>query len=886
MTSPVRRPTGAHVETPAVAVMPRPQPPEAMTIPADPERGPSPGGRRAATAAGATRSPAPVRIDRDTARAAIDAELRSSGPHRAPLTLLSLAVTGLDAVAGDQGPEGVEAVMAEVAARARAAVRRGDLVCRTGVGELVVVCPDAAPSEVVTITTRIDAAVARPLGEGEGAMLLHAELGLAVADERATAESLLDELGPPDPGPVADGRPADAVAGRERLVRQVDRELAALDPTVGVVAVVEVQVEELARIAGALGRDAREALVAELARRLVAASHDGDTVGRTTGDRLVVCCPHAADAESARSQGDRVRQRASGPMTVGGARLEVRATAGVAVGESSSETAVALLDRAATALAQAVDAGGDRTALYDDALREELLRRAELEDVVRGAVRQGAVPLAYQPLVRLRDEVVVGGEALLRLVDRRGAPVAAPDAVRAAERTGQIYELGRLVLQEACERGARWQQAMPEQPFVLSVNISDRQFADPGLADLVGRELGESGLAPSRLVLEIPESSLMADPIAAARQLSQLKMQGVRLVVDDFGTGHSSLAHLKRFPLDGIKLDRAFIAGLGASLEDRAIVQAMVGVASALGLEAVAIGVEDEQQLAELRRLGCRFAQGHLWSRAVRGSAIPALVTSSLAALDSSIVAGSARPATRPPPTVPAITQDELEETPVGGETLDSVFRVLVHEIRTPLTVVMGYASLLEGASDPDDADAAVRIRRASERIDRLIRNLADVSNVDAGTLRLSIRQVDLVAMVERVLDDLRDTLGRPIEMAPVLDEVPSIGLDEARIEQTLINLVSNAAKFTPPGHSVDVEVSRTGRWIDVSVLDDGPGISVEDLGLVFRKYGRADRSVPGTGLGLYLARGIARAHGGDVLCRRRHADHGSVFTIRLPSPT
>ncbi|WCO66016.1 EAL domain-containing protein [Iamia majanohamensis] len=823
-----------------------------------------------------------MRIDRARARAAIDAELRSGRAGRGPLSLLSLVVTGLDAVERELGAEGVEQAMSEVAARAEGAVRRGDLVCRTGVGELVVVCPDADQGAVSAVTARIDRAVARPLGVGDG-LVLGAEVGLAVADEGATADSLLDELGPVAGGPDGLARPG--LVARDVLVERVESELAGMDPTVGVVAVVKLEVDDLARVAAALGRDAHDELLADRARALVHAAHEGDTVGRTTGDRLVVCCPHPVDADAARIEAEGFRTAVGGQLSVRGARLEVRASAGVAVAASTSDTALALVDRAGTALAQAVDAGRDRTAVFDDALREELLRQAELDAVVRDAVRQGAVPLAYQPLVRLKDEVVVGGEALLRLVDRRGEPVAASDAVRAAERTGEIYELGRLVLQEACERGARWQQAMPEQPFVLSVNISERQFADPDLAALVGRELDGAGLVPSHLVLEVSESALMVDPVGAARQLSLLKMQGVRIVVDDFGSGHSSLAHLKRFPVDGIKLDRAFIAGLPASLEDHAIVHAMVSVAQALGIEAVAVGVEDEQQLAELRRLGCRFGQGHLWSRAVRGSAIPALVTSSLAALDSAIVADAgARPAGPAPPA--AITQDELEEVPVGGETLDSVFRVLVHEIRTPLTVVMGYASLLEGATDPDDADAAVRIRRASERIDRLIRNLADVSNVDAGSLRLSIRQVDLVAMVERVLDDLRDTLGRPLVLGPVADEVPAVGIDEARIEQTLINLVTNAAKFTPPGHSVEVQVARTGRWIDISVLDDGPGISIEDLGLVFRKYGRADRSVPGTGLGLYLARGIARAHGGDVLCRRRHADHGSVFTIRLPSPS
>lgn len=489
-------------------------------------------------------------------------------------------------------------------------------------------------------------------------------------------------------------------------------------------------------------------------------------------------------------------------------------------------------------------------------------------------IDRGRAPLAYQPIVRLADQAVVGAEALLRVTDAEGAPVAPGAVLAAAERLGAVGDLSRTVLMSACEEAARWRRARPERVFVVSVNVSAGELADPGLVDRVAEALAATRLEPSRLVLEISESDLMADPDAAARQLARLKMLGARLVVDDFGTGRSSLPHLKRFPLDAIKLDRSFIAGLPGGVEDLAVVRAMLGVAAALGLHAIAEGLEGEDQLVKLRDLACGFGQGFLWSRAVGGDTLLSLLGNDVTPTAELLAA----------PEPPA--DGSGQSVPDAGSSSDAAaaLGVLVHELRTPLTVVLGYASMIEQSADEVEADAASRIRRAGERIEQVMRNLEDVHAVDAGTLRPHRRPADLPGLVRRVIDDLGPTLDVAVSLAVEggAEELEA-ELDVARVEQIVINLISNAAKHTPPGAEVTVEVTATDDWAEVSVLDDGPGIRADDLGLVFRKFGRADRSVPGSGLGLYLSRGVARAHGGDISYRFRHVDHGSVFTLRLP---
>lgn len=869
------------------------------------------------------------------------ARIRAAATGRS-LTVVGVEVDGVGAVAQQLGPGAGADVTTQLVARLRRLVRRDDALLRRDDHRLLVVTTDAEPGTADSVAVRFRTSLTVPLQVGAAEVTLAAVVGVATCDPTAEVDAVLaacdaavaearaaegavdpifglsfrgpdgrppraviETLGPDDSAQRADPAPAPGAADDrdEEALRSVlvpdGRRLhewldAEIDRTGGALALLLVSVDDAHDVGLALGHPAADELVEACGAALVAAARPGDVVARVAGDSLAVCSPRLSDPDEALAHAEHLRRALAEPLQVAGAHIEVRSSVGVALAEGPDDAAPALLERADTALFRAREAGRDSVALYDDALRRRLARQLEVEAVLRAAIERAEVPMAYQPIMRLGDQAMWGAEALLRLCDERGDPIPATEVVRVAERTGAIAELGRLVLRQTCADAARWVRARPDRQFVVTVNISSRQLGDPALPDVVADELDAAGLQPSRLVLEISESALMDDPVRAARRLAQLKMRGVRLLVDDFGTGRSSLANLKRFPIDGIKLDRSFISGLPSSPEDHAIVRAMVGVAQALGLDAVAEGVEDEQQLAELQRLGCGYGQGYLWSRAVRADAVPVLLATRAGhAEDAEDAEGGPDDADdagredggaagEPEPAAVEAAAPEVV-APDATSSVDSAFRVLVHEIRTPLTVVMGYASLLEQVEDPDDADAAARIRRASERIERLIRNLDDVGSVDNGTLRLNRRDVEVVPFVERVVDDVRDALNAPL-VVQVEGTPRSVAFDDVRIEQTLVNLVTNAAKYTPMGLTIVVEARFGEEWLDISVLDEGPGIPNEELGLIFRKYGRAERSVPGTGLGLYLARGIARAHGGDVLYRRRQPEPGSVFTLRLPA--
>ncbi len=252
--------------------------------------------------------------------------------------------------------------------------------------------------------------------------------------------------------------------------------------------------------------------------------------------------------------------------------------------------------------------------------------RLELEADLRHAVARGELALAYQPLVALTDGRVRRAEALVRWDHPARGPVPPGRFIPLAEETGLIRDIGRWVLGAACRQAAAWRRDHGDRAPVVCVNLSAREFRDPDLAAAVARALRDAGLDPAGLELEITEGVLMGDAPGTLATLWQLKDLGVGLAVDDFGTGYSSLAYLKRFPVDTLKVDKAFVDGLGADAEDTAIVGAVVGLAHALGLAVVAEGVETAAQAAGLIRLGCTLAQGYHFARPLPAAALAALL--------------------------------------------------------------------------------------------------------------------------------------------------------------------------------------------------------------------------------------------------------------------
>ena len=259
--------------------------------------------------------------------------------------------------------------------------------------------------------------------------------------------------------------------------------------------------------------------------------------------------------------------------------------------------------------------GKARCEVFDTAMHAGALRRLDLETELRKALELGEFRTHYQPIISLKTGRITGFEALTRW--QHGGRLLAPvEFIAVADETGLIIPMNRLLLREACEQLRTWHAQFPtETPLTMSVNITSKEFAYPNLAKGIGETLKQTGVDPSNVQLEITETIAMGDPEKAASVFSELKALGVRLSVDDFGTGYSSLSRLQQFPVDSLKIDRAFISQMDSDPESRKIVQIIIMLAQNLGLVTVAEGTETEEQVNQLKALDCGFAQGYFFSK-------------------------------------------------------------------------------------------------------------------------------------------------------------------------------------------------------------------------------------------------------------------------------
>jgi EAL domain-containing protein (putative c-di-GMP-specific phosphodiesterase class I) len=267
---------------------------------------------------------------------------------------------------------------------------------------------------------------------------------------------------------------------------------------------------------------------------------------------------------------------------------------------------------------RAKDGGRNRMEVSDENMRLTAMTRLETETALRRGINDDQFRVFYQPIIDLGTDRVVGTEALVRWDRGNGDLVAPEHFIPLAEETGLIVPIGGLVLREACRQTARWNETIfRNEPLMVAVNLSPRQLATAGLVELVTEVLADSALAPAQLCLEITETVLMDDATSSEITLAALKRLGLRIAIDDFGTGYSSLRYLRRLPIDVLKIDRSFVAGLGVNAADTAIVNGVLGLAKSLGLRTVAEGVERPDQASMVTDLGCEFGQGFLWSKPV-----------------------------------------------------------------------------------------------------------------------------------------------------------------------------------------------------------------------------------------------------------------------------
>jgi diguanylate cyclase (GGDEF)-like protein len=370
-----------------------------------------------------------------------------------------------------------------------------------------------------------------------------------------------------------------------------------------------------------LGHTVGDALLAQVAVRLLACVRAGDTVVRLGGDEFAVIQIASAATESASSVAARIIEQIRLPYRIDGRAVSIGTSIGISMAPEDGLDADTLLKSADMALYKAKEAGRGSWCFYEGRMGEEALGRHALEADLRQALADGGLEMHYQPLVDVRTGRPRGFEALMRWRHPVKGMIPPLTFIPVAEESGLIVPVGEWGLRQACLDAQTW----PDD-ISVAVNLSPVQFKSPGLLNMVRSILEETGLAPPRLQLEITESVLMQDMDQAREVLHQLRELGVRIAMDDFGTGYACLSYLRNLPFDKIKIDRSFVIDVGHRQDSDAIVKAVTGLASNLGMSSLAEGVETCEQLDYLREQGCDEVQGYLFSKAVPGSELPALI--------------------------------------------------------------------------------------------------------------------------------------------------------------------------------------------------------------------------------------------------------------------
>jgi len=660
------------------------------------------------------------------------------------------------------------------------------------------------------------------------------------------------------------------LANRPSLVEALSDALAG-DRTGDRLALLFLDVDHLEAVNDRHGHQLGDELLRKVGDVLAETVRPGDLVARLGGDEFAVICHSMVDESAVERYADKLAEAVSRPVILGILTVRVTASVGAALADDRS-TSDSLLSEAEAALHHAKARGRARVEVFDDALRNKTLMRLRLQQDLKHAVDRRQLRLYYQPIFEIATGQLAGFEALIRWQHPELGLLGPDRFIDLAERTLRMASVGSWVLRNACGQLAEWQRSHPDLALTMSLNLSAHQLSDPRLPDLIGEILDETGVLPGRLSLEMTESVVMEDAPATGQALHALRALGIRLAIDDFGTGYSSLAYLKRFPVDHLKIDRSFVAGLTRDPEDTVIVDSIIHLASRLGLEVVAEGVETEAQLAELARLSCRYGQGYLWSR-------PALPADASELIDQAL-----QGAFRHQVALPG-----AELVPAGqsaSRQVDDTVSMLAHELRTPVHVIRGFADLMRADLESGSAEALAEsietIRHQTGRMEALVASLDDARAIDEGTLQLDRQPLELAALVQRTVNHIEgDLRGHTVDCGPL--PAVTVHADENRIEQILTNLLKNAAKFSPEGAPIRVALEERGTEVSLHVVDRGPGVPADRIGGLFRKFSRLGSLRGGNGLGLYLSRGFALAHGGEL--RYRRADTGGAdFVLTLPT--
>lgn len=397
----------------------------------------------------------------------------------------------------------------------------------------------------------------------------------------------------------------------------------------GDVAVVFIDLDDFKSVNDTMGHAAGDALLVQVSDRLLNATRGCDTVARLGGDEFAILLERLPSIEDALVVANRALAALTRPIIVEGREVYTPGSVGIAFAEPGDD-ADTLLRNADLAMYMAKRGGKGRYVVFESSMHSAALERMEMEADLRHAVAREELELRFQPIVNLESGEMMGIETLLRWRHPKRGLVAPLHFVPLAEETGMIVSIGRWVLMEACRQAAIWRAGSEKgRNLSVTVNVSARQVQDPSLPGDVAAALAMSGLPAHALILEITESVMMHDADAALERFTQLKALGVKLAIDDFGTGYSSLAYLKRFPVDILKIDKAFVEGVGEGADEGILTNAIVSLGATLSLRTVAEGIEHAHQLERLQELGCDLGQGYLFSHPVRAERVSEILNGS-----------------------------------------------------------------------------------------------------------------------------------------------------------------------------------------------------------------------------------------------------------------
>jgi diguanylate cyclase (GGDEF)-like protein len=370
-----------------------------------------------------------------------------------------------------------------------------------------------------------------------------------------------------------------------------------------------------------LGHAFGDKLLQQVGGRLRLCVRESDTVARIGGDEFAILQRGVTDPAETRSLSERVVAVIGKPFDLDGHQVVVGVSIGIALAPTDATDGFELLKAADLALFRAKADGRGTYRFFESAMDERIQARHALESDLRKALLRGEFVVHYQPLVNLESGQISGFEALIRWNHPEHGMIPPADFIPFAEETALIVPIGEWVLRQACKEAAGWPSAVS-----VRVNLSPVQFRELDLSQTVTNALECSGLAAHRLELEITESALLRKQESTLETLRRLRALGVRIAMDDFGIGHSSLNNLRNFPFDRIKIDRCFVHDLSSKKDSRAIIRAVVQLASSLGIGTTGEGVETQRELDYLRRVGCTEAQGYFFSKAVPAKDVYALL--------------------------------------------------------------------------------------------------------------------------------------------------------------------------------------------------------------------------------------------------------------------